>query len=247
MHEIHGVFETPKDVNAKIWRYMDLPKLVSLLDRDALFFAKASTLRDPYEGTIPKYNDTVREEIYQSVETVNLVKMLLKDAFKKFRETMVINSWHLNEYESAAMWQVYAQENAGIAIQTTYRRLCESFAHNTEDKVFIGKIRYTDFNKEWMEEGNAFNAFLIKRHSFDYEKELRAIIMLPLEYVKEWPTENNSFTKDGKYVKVNLDTLIERIYIAPFTLSPFEEIVKSVISKYRLNKEVIKSDLYTLT
>jgi hypothetical protein len=34
-----------------IWRYMDLPRLVSMLSTGGLWFAKAATLRDdPYEG-----------------------------------------------------------------------------------------------------------------------------------------------------------------------------------------------------
>jgi hypothetical protein len=44
---------------------MDFPRFVSMLDRKALFFVKASKFRDPYEGTVPKYNDLNRALVYE--------------------------------------------------------------------------------------------------------------------------------------------------------------------------------------
>lgn len=32
------IFEPPECENAKIWRYMDLTKFLSILDKEALFF-----------------------------------------------------------------------------------------------------------------------------------------------------------------------------------------------------------------
>ena len=37
--------------DAQLWRFMDLPKLVSILDRNALFFTRVPSLNDPFEGT----------------------------------------------------------------------------------------------------------------------------------------------------------------------------------------------------
>jgi hypothetical protein len=39
---------------AKIWRYIDLQRLVSLLTRRALYFARPSSFTDPYEGWMPR-------------------------------------------------------------------------------------------------------------------------------------------------------------------------------------------------
>ena len=38
------------DFNSVIWRYMDFAQLVSLLDKEALFFCRADKLGDPFEG-----------------------------------------------------------------------------------------------------------------------------------------------------------------------------------------------------
>jgi hypothetical protein len=57
------------------------------------------------------------------------------------------------------------------------------------------------------------------------------------------PTE---LTNNGKYVKVDLENLINKIYLSPAAPSYFKEAVESIILKYGLGKEIIKSDLYTL-
>jgi hypothetical protein len=68
MYEEQRLFKLPKNSKDKmIWRYIDLPKFIDLIDRRALFFTKASRYPDPYEGTIPKHNELVRKTIYEKV------------------------------------------------------------------------------------------------------------------------------------------------------------------------------------
>jgi hypothetical protein len=53
-------------------------------------------------------------------------------------------------------------------------------------------------------------------------------------------------TNHGKYVKVDLEKLINKVYLSSGAPSYFKEAVESIILKYGLRKEVVKSDLYTL-
>ncbi len=94
---------------------------------------------------------------------------------------MLINSWHLSDYESAALWELYGTET-GIAIQSTIGKLKDSFAR-TDDTIWIGKVNYIDFNHDWMDEWNYLEAFVIKRPSFFYEAEIRAITCLPDNHI----------------------------------------------------------------
>src|SRR5437870_10540134 len=148
---------------------------------------------------------------------------------------MLINSWHLSDYESAALWELYGTE-AGIAIQSTINELKDSFAR-TDDTIWIGKVNYIDFNRDWMDEWNILEAFVIKRPSFFYEAEIRAITCLPDDHIgkkvfskldmerEKIPISRQRFvdptelTKNGKYVKVHLEKLINMIYLAPSTTS----------------------------
>lgn len=68
LFEPHHVFEPLTNQNAKIWRYMDFAKFVSMLEKNTLFFVKANKFEDPYEGTVPKFNDKARESIELSLE-----------------------------------------------------------------------------------------------------------------------------------------------------------------------------------
>ena len=46
------------DFNSVIWRYIDFAQLVSLFDREALFFCRADKLGDPFEGA---WSDSTQE------------------------------------------------------------------------------------------------------------------------------------------------------------------------------------------
>ena len=46
----HESFRLPTNKDISIWRYMDLGKYLSMLDRRSLFLARAGLLGDPFEG-----------------------------------------------------------------------------------------------------------------------------------------------------------------------------------------------------
>jgi hypothetical protein len=281
MHLPHPIFRLPPDMDGKIWQYMELAEFVSMLHRKALFFIKANKLRDPYEGLIPQFNNRRRSSEYKEEEEeeeeenflsqdqpnhfIQKPPQTMLQQFQLYRELVLINPWHHNEYESAAMWNLYSHENAGIAIQSTTRKLSNCFRENNRDTIWIGKVQYLDFSKDWMKEGNnLFQAFVTKRKSFEYENEIRAVTCLPDDRLNsEWivkaanrervsssePCSANpdELTDKGKYVSANLQILIEKVYIAPYAESWFEEVVQSLLSKYELNTSVTKSDLYTIS
>jgi hypothetical protein len=282
MYVTHPLFRSPEDINGKIWQYMGIEEFVSMLYRKALFFVKASKLRDPYEGMMPKYfshddklfgDSTFQGEIPHlqiKNHSANLgfsKPEIVDKQFKTYRDFVMINSWHYSEYESAAMWQLYSHENTGIAIESTFNKLTRSLDNNKEDSIWIGKVDYLDYGKDRMdEEKNFLKAFVIKRKSFEYEKEIRAVIYLyddrsdfddvladdSLDMQKgiissrQNTTNTSLITDKGKYVSLDLDVLIENIYVAPYAEAWFQEVVESLLSKYKVNKKVIKSDLYTL-
>ena len=46
--------------DAVLWRFMSFTKFVSLLARNALFFARADKLGDPFEGSLTPLNVALR-------------------------------------------------------------------------------------------------------------------------------------------------------------------------------------------
>jgi hypothetical protein len=51
MYEQHPVFVTPTNLDIPLWRYVDLPKFLSMLQHDALHFARSDSMEDKFEGS----------------------------------------------------------------------------------------------------------------------------------------------------------------------------------------------------
>jgi len=259
----HPVFIPPNVKTAKIWRFMDLAKYLSVLDRASLYFSRIDKLAnfDPFEGFLAKPNvifeyssfEDLPEEWRESTgintqEIFNLVKKALKkrrSILDYHREITFVSSWYLNEHESAAMWKLYLSNNAGIAIQSTYQRLIDSLKTYTDFEVHIGRIKYIDYEKEAIPDGNLLSPFLYKRRSYKHEDELRALIWTPQHGKNDIldPSKNKYKDINGIYVRVLLDVLIEKVYVAPNAPEWIVEQIKSVSKKYDLDKDIIKSDL----
>jgi hypothetical protein len=211
---------------------MDFAKFVSLLDKKALFFCRSDKLGDPFEGSTPKLSVRLRPKIYK-----RWPEGMTSEHFKRF---VIINCWNLSEYESAALWKLYVKDAESVAVQSTFKRLTQSFSSSANDYVLISKIKYIDYKTEMIPEDWVTRPFWHKRRSFEHEQELRAIIIrLPRTY---FPTAPDIFDR-GEYVDVHLDMLIENVYVSPTAQEWFRDIVESVMKKYGINKIPIRSDL----
>ena len=224
MYEEHPKFDPP-ELEATLWRYMDFTKFVSLLDTQSLHLARADTLRDPFEGSFPKWNVALRPHRYpeQFLEKISSISQTA-------RQMIFISCWHESDNESAAMWKLYAREHDGIAIKTSYRSLRDSLKGT--ELVHIGCVTYIDYNKNLIDEGNAFDPYLYKRQEFEHEHEVRA---MACELGSDPPT--------GIYHDVDLSVLIEGIIIAPYAEDWFADLVRSVASRYGLGDYVTRSSL----
>nr|WP_319511756.1 hypothetical protein [uncultured Draconibacterium sp.] len=245
MVEEHPVFNAPENEDIKVWRYMDFTKLISLIDTRRLFFTRADMFNDPFEGSYPKINVVARTVVPEDLPDESKKALLasmsqLGDSNKHWPRYTAISCWHMNEYESAAMWSLYLKSDEGIAVQSTFRRLKKSIID--EEKVFLGTVKYIDYEKDYIDSGNMLGPFVHKRKSFEHERELRALLM-------KWPTtpKGLNFSKEtitnGVPVKVDIEDLIEKIYVAPNAPDWFAELVRTALKRYGYNIEVIHSEL----
>lgn len=237
----HPVFEAPKDFNVKIWRYMDFTKFVSLIDTNKLFFARSDLLGDPYEGSTSHFNKDSRSSVYKDLippEILENTPEILENmsAFNdQQRQWTFINCWHMNEVESSAMWKVYTQTSEAVAIQSTYQILQNLLPEET----YIGVVKYIDYETGWFPESNSMYPYVHKRKSFSYERELRAVIYdMPSNF-----SEYLGSPDDGRFVPIDVQNLVQRVYIAPTSPSWFRSLVKNVLSKYDLSIRVVESAL----
>lgn len=254
MYKHHPSFKGPDDENVKIWRYMDFTKFLSLLDKESLHFSRTDLLEDKFEGSLPK--SPSQKRIWHNGE--NSKDKKTPSITKFFKYCSYICSFYMNNFESAAMWQLYSKTNKGIAIQSTFRRLCECFTSDSPD-IYIGEVNYIDYNNEDIDPYNLFNPFVHKRKSFEFENELRAYIFegenfraLPMpestkKFIEEHGLEIKEHSMDelelSRYIKIDLTKFIENIYIAPNAPIWYHDLVQSMVDKFELDTRINQSSL----
>jgi hypothetical protein len=234
----HPVFTAPSDPNVPIWRYMDFPKYVAMLESQALFFARADLLGDPFEGSISKANLALRPEVYKNATVPNDAWKQLSSFTERIRFWTFVNCWHINEHESAAMWRLYSATHHAIAIRGTYAALCASLP----SEAFIGLVRYINYTTQWLPEGNSLWPFVHKRRSFEHERELRAVI-------QQFPVEGNKLdlsktpSEVGRLIPVPLNNLVSEVVVAPTAPEWFRTLTVAVTKRYDFTFEVRQSQL----
>ena len=243
MYKEHTHFDPPPD-NAVLWRYMDFIKFESILKEQALFFARADKLGDPFEGSWPKRNIDTTQEHFEGHPCRDVVLQAKLRDRKEDPRFILISCWHKNDDESAAMWKLYSKDDNGIAIKTNFDSFKKSFT--TSEEIFIGKINYLDYEADSFSPNRWSAPFLSKRKFFKHEHEVRAIIQIP-------PTEDGQ-AGDGKRVVypqdicdvgnsygVDLSLLIQEVIVSPYAPNCYLELVKSVAARYELAAPVVRS------
>jgi hypothetical protein len=217
----------PDDPNTIVWKYLDLSKFLDLLISHKLFMSRSDKFEDQYEGT---FSEPTFEEIKKlSINNPDFLKF-----YKTHREKVAISSWHINEYESFAMWQIFTQNSEGLAIQSTVKRLQNALAPENNYKQYIGEVNYIDYKKEYIPFDDMFFPFLFKRKSFQYEREVRIITDIG---------NNNIKLNDGLKINVNIDQLIEKIYIHPKSENWYKNLVIQLVKQLGFDFKIEKSDL----
>jgi len=215
----------PENLNQNIWRYLDFAKFILMLDSKSLYFPAASLFSDRFEGSYSKQNKDLRGLINKHKRSAESDPVDMNDLKRK----VGISCWHANDYESAAMWELYSKSSDAVCIQSTYER----FFLALEERAEIGMVQYVDYSNDFIPEHDPYLAFFHKRKSFEHENEIRAII-------KEL-RENE--TAVGRNIPIELDLLIENIYVSPESPPWFHSLIEKAAKKYGLSKPVIRSSL----
>lgn len=252
MHDLNTdtrKFHNPPPEDAILWRYMDFTKFVSLLEKRALFFARADKLGDPFEGAIPINNMKSR---YASLKTeLSEKEILMYEHLRvELRRFTLISCWHESRHESEAMWKVYSSASSGIAIKTNFDSFVASFI--TDEQMHLGKVKYIDYDSEKIPDDDLLSPYLHKRRSFEHEREVRGIIQhIPLEASPENLSDFLTgetplwldICKTGIYYDVDLNILIQEVVIDPYAADWLLDLVSSVAERYGLQAPIARSDI----
>lgn len=222
------IFPPPDNLDAKIWRYMDFPKYVSLLEQSALYLSRSDLLGDSFEGSLSPLNTVVRTVQALSEGRASDAFTMPPEVRQRMRQMIYVNCWHANEHESVAMWSLYARSTEAVAVCSTYRKLSAQL----EPFHYFGHVHYIDYRSVHIPEGNGFWPFAFKRLAFEHEREMRLVTQ-----------EKSPPGAPGIMMPVDLSKLIDGVYVAPNAAKWFRDLVGSVTRKYGLDLPVHQSSL----
>jgi hypothetical protein len=146
---------------------------------------------------------------------------------QRCRRRLYVNSWHLGEIESEAMWRIYCRNGDGLAVVLPYSQLRDSLY---EPDTYIGKVNYLRFNLDLMENLDPPHNFALamqKRKEFEHESEARIVAARS--------TPGRDPFQDAGPESVELpwapEDLIERIVISPYVKPWYADTVREIIGR----------------
>lgn len=266
------------------WRYIDEKKFDSLFSSKRIYFRRLDLQQDQYEGAIPQptLEDRLKYSAFNhykdsSDENERFVYKLHKQQALNNVEArswrIYVNCWHESPHESALMWKNYCGAGNAVAIRSSVARLRAALPTNSkidggpdEPHVDIGRVRYIDYSRDFIDSCYEFVPALLKRDIFRGEKEIRLIRQIKLEgtgsagfsvswrgstgelvsseeqhdpgYLWEKPTE------DGLFIDCNLNHLIEAIYVSPYSSSEFAQKVSQKLETAGIDVPICLSEVF---
>ena len=215
-----------------LWRYLSHTRLVELLTQAELFFCHLPRLSDGFEGTL---TERTRARLYQVQLELYHDAALAAGAvtdYENHRDAFFVNCWHINDCESYLMWRAYGER--GFAIRTNFERLgaaFDRFSGSIEGRM----VQYIDFSREAFDIGNVFTAVTHKDLPYRDEREFRLTFWKP-----DLGNAAVPVTPSGVRVPIDLDMLVEAIYVSP-RLAAVPDDVRRLVEQKRLSCQLVVS------
>jgi len=146
----------------------------------------------------------------------------------------------MNEVESYHMWKIYADRKYGVAIQSTYNKLCTSFDVYKNNDVFIGTISYDENTIKF---ANSFYPYMYKRPYFESDKELRAIVLNIWKNYEERIYDASYLNQKGAFIPVDIDVLIEKVVVSSGTTDNDLDKIITISKEYLMKKPIERSKI----
>lgn len=260
-----------------IWRYLTLEKLLSLLVKQSIYFSQIAVLQkdDPFEGNYPAWQIEQMRSLSQSTDKLGkyidenrhhlfstdgflagvpsqFAPIVMSPEYQKVSARLIaasyyVSCWHMNDEESAALWQLYCSNNSGIAIRTTVDRLKKSII--TQDQtILIGRVSYANHRSMSSGISNFRQIVYSKRPSFEHEKEIRlTLCMADKQLAVEAVTDYERIVKrclPGIEVGCDVQTLIGELIISPLSPDWYVDTVTQVVNRLLPGISARKSGLF---
>jgi hypothetical protein len=263
----HPSFRAPHSA-ARLWRYMEFAKFVSLMTSQSLWFCNLDLLArdDPFEASFPRPNLDHRRwnaAADMSAEAATFVRAqmregeLFEQALRRvvhnqdglirsllaMRKFYFVNCWHMFPTESAAMWKSYGKHDSAVAITSSLERMSRALA-NQPVPIFCGVVDYIDFETDSIDSSNAFNLLIKKRLTFHSENEVRLVWWdTDLLLSASGKSSESIIPPNGQAISCALHDLIDEIWISPTSPEWLAETIRSFCSLIGFEARVRRSNL----
>lgn len=218
-----------------LWRYLDLPRFLDLLQRRRLFLARGDTFLDRFEGQFTASIKRAIERAYDEHPEWNFTY----EAFRrKLRERVFVSCWHRSAHESVAMWSTYGP-GVAVAVTTTVARLREAAVEaNLRGVKSIELVDYIDYSGDPELDISPYSrVFAYKDRAYSHESEVR---LISDRSVNEF---DHDVIEPGMYMGVDPAELLSSVVVSPAVAPWQQELLHGVVEAYGYRITVHESDL----
>jgi len=234
---MRDIWDNGIEEGESLWRYLTADRCVFLLENARVYFAAATQFADPFEGAVAvQPHDFPIDPRYPELDSA-------ENAFRELKRLTKINCWHRANYESDAMWKLYAGQGKGVAICSTPDRMRAAFQafrlapnYGAED-IWGGQVRYEDLLKVRMNV-SMLHRFFYKHQAFAWEREFRLAILVRM--AEEFGV---AVPEHGIEVTVDIGALVERIMLGPALSGPDRDLIVQHAQKVGLGDCLAVSSL----
>jgi hypothetical protein len=190
--------EIPPDSQV-VWRYLSFFSFVELVHTNKLRFHRADKFKDPLEGTFTA-REWAERQAKGRLSNLERLTMLM-------RQFSFVSCWRQGEEESSAMWELYNRGEGTVAIKSTVGQLKEILRSRPQMSC-VGSVKYINRSTHAEEEVGQSIVFR-KDRSYDFENEVRAVILDPNEW--GYHLGLNMVGPSAEQVKEQIQQLYQRV------------------------------------
>lgn len=218
-------FSQPESGELKVWRYLDLPKLIYALERRVLVLTRLDLLGDSYEAVPSRADRQYRRDLIRRDPSFANIAGNWGEWFTRgrgsLRTRLYASCWHINEDESEAMWRLYCGASQGLALRTTYAQLDSSTA--SEADLYIGLVNYIDYERDYTGFASALDPAIFKRRAFAHEREVR---LVKCDYSRR--------ARKPRVLELPWDAegVVENIFVNPYAKQWYFETIRYAIARF---------------
>jgi Protein of unknown function (DUF2971) len=233
--------------NQPLLHYMRAEHFLALLDTEKFHMARIDQYPDdPQEGRYPTANSQEQSELSNKFANefgivTDLQAMITSNEIH--RQHIYVHCWFGLNIESPEMWEKYGEKGKGVCLKTTASRLLNAVKPPSDLHFDIHGVTYSDEDKPIPHE-ISFLPFCRKRRRFKSENEFRMLATIRQESL---PLDSNGYilpTPNFRKIPVNLNDLLEAVFIGAFAESGFIEQVNAAFTNKLSLKIIQKSEIF---